>query len=110
MKTLGGLDKQYYFRQLFFATLMGGFVLTMARSIEVGQVAFVIVSTLLYPYSRFVYESIVNFIVGNNMFFANAILVLAVKMMTMLMCWAAALFIAPIGLAYLYFRHGQVGK
>jgi hypothetical protein len=67
-----------------------------------------VVNTLLYPYSRFVYESIMNFIMGQNVFFVNALLMLGVKLMTMLLCWAFAIFVAPIGLAYLYYHHSRV--
>lgn len=31
-------------------------------------------------------------------------------MMTMLMCWSLALFIAPLGLAYLYFYHSRAAR
>lgn len=107
-KTLGGLNRQYYFRQLFFGAIIGAVFLFAPKSIALGQCLFVIVTTLLYPYARFVYESIVNFIVGNNVFIGNAILMLSVKMMTMVICWAMAIFIAPVGLAYLYFSHSKV--
>lgn len=110
MKTLGGLEKGYFFRQLFFGSLMGAFMLIMAPSLSFGNMTFAIISTLLYPYSRFVYESIVSFIVGNNVFFGNAILFLAVKLITIVMCWAMATLIAPVGLVYLYLRNSKVGS
>ncbi|WP_256857306.1 hypothetical protein [Xanthomonas axonopodis] len=69
--------------------------------------ALLAVNTLLYPYSRFVYESIVGYIMGGNVFFVNAILMLFVKLMTMAICWSFAIFIAPIGLLYLYVHHSQ---
>ena len=73
----------------------------------IGVLVFTIISTLLYPYSRFVYESIVGFVMGENVFFVNAIFMLMAKFFTMAMCWAAAIFIAPIGLAYLYYHHSK---
>lgn len=111
-KTLGGLSPQYYFRQLFFSLLVASFVLFMfsqgGKSIQIGMLLFVIISTLLYPYSRFVYESVVGFIMGNNVFFINAFVMLFAKFFTMMMCWAFAIFVAPIGLAYLYYHHSKV--
>jgi hypothetical protein len=77
------------------------------RSIPVGLLIFSIISTLLYPYSRFVYESIVGFIVGNHVFFVNTIPLVITKFFTMALCWGAAIFIAPVGLAYLYFHHSK---
>jgi len=110
-KTFGGLSTQYYFRQLFFGLAIAAFIFFMStqggHSMPMGMVFLTVVSTLLYPYSRFVYESILNFIMGNNVFFVNATFMLIIKFMTMAMCWAFALLIAPIGLAYLYYHHSK---
>lgn len=75
--------------------------------IAFGAILILIANTFLYPYSRFVYESIVDFIIGNNTFFANAIFMMFVKMTTMLLCFLLAIIIAPIGLLYLYFYHSR---
>lgn len=73
----------------------------------IGILVFTIFSTLLYPYSRFVYESIIGFIMGENVFIVNAILMLFAKFFTMAMCWVFAIFVAPVGLAYLYYHHSK---
>jgi hypothetical protein len=66
-----------------------------------------VVNTFLYPYSRYVYEGITRFILGENLFIINAGVMLLAKLLTMALCWAAAVFIAPIGLAYLYSHHSK---
>jgi hypothetical protein len=113
-KTLGGLSPQYYFRQFFFGLLVAAFVFFMStqggRTMSASMLFFTIVSTLLYPYSRFVYESIVGFIMGSNVFFVNIIFLLVIKFFTMAICWAFALFVAPVGLAYLYYHHSKVER
>ncbi|WP_448682598.1 hypothetical protein [Pseudomonas nicosulfuronedens] len=107
--TLGGLSAQYYFRQLFFGSLFlaimvwGQFM--NPQKIRIDFLAFSVLCTLLYPYSRFVYERIVGFIVGDNVFFWNAGFMLMVKAFTMMICWMFSIFIAPIGLIYLFFYH-----
>ncbi len=110
-KTLGGLSRQYYFRQFFFGLLVAAFVFFLStqggRSMPTSVLLFTVVNTLLYPYSRFVYESLVGFIMGQNVFFMNAILMLIAKFVTMTSCWAFAIFVAPLGLAYLYFHHSK---
>ena len=110
-KTLGGLSGQYYIRQFLFGLVFPAFAYFMASrnpdAIAVSGIIFCMVNTLLYPYSRFVYESIVGFIMGENLFFVNAILMLFVKLTTMAICWSLAIFIAPIGLAYLYYHHSK---
>jgi predicted membrane protein len=110
-KTFGGLSTPYYFRQLFFSLIIAAFLIITGtqdgRSIPLRSLFFIMVSTLLYPYSRFVYESIAGFIIGNNVFFVNALVLLATKFITMLMCWTFALLVAPVGLLYLYFHHSR---
>lgn len=65
---------------------------------------FTVLNTLLYPYSRFVYEKILGFIIGDNVFYGNAIIVLLFKLFTMWLCWFFAFVVAPAGLIYLYFN------
>lgn len=120
-KTLGGLSKQYYFRQLVFGLILFalvGFFLFGETSPDGGSNAtfsfssliFLIISTLLYPYSRFVYETVVGFFMGDNVFFGSALSMMIAKFVSMIMCWVCAILIAPIGLLYLYFHHSKQEK
>jgi len=113
-KTLGGLSMQYYFRQFFFGLAIAAFIFFMStqggRSMSVGMLFFTVVSTLLYPYSRFVYESVIGFVMGESVFFVNAIFMLFTKFITMAMCWVFAIFVAPIGFAYLYYHHSKAER
>jgi hypothetical protein len=110
-KTFGGLSPAYYFRQFFFGFVIGAVVIYLAtrspHSVPISTVALLVVNTLLYPYARFVYESIMNFILGQNTFYLNAIVLLFFKLLTMALCWSFAIFIAPVGLAYLYLHHSK---
>lgn len=109
--TFGGLTPSYYARHLFFGALFAAFFIYMkSRSpigIDFATASLSVVSTLLYPYSRFVYESVLGFIMGRNVFFVNALLMLAAKVFTMFLCWFLAIFIAPLGLLYLYWFHSR---
>ena len=113
-KTFGGLTKQYYFRQLFFGALFAAIIVFMTSRGNHPPMywlwAFAVICTLLYPYSRYVYESVVGFIMGENVFFTSAIFMMLIKYLTMSLCWVFAIFIAPIGLAYLYFHHTKQEK
>ncbi len=110
-KTFGGLSAQYYFRQFIFGLLVSAFVFYMStqggKNIQLGALAFITLNTFLYPYARFVYESVVGFVMGENVFFINAIFMLITKFITMSMCWVLSIFIAPVGLAYLYYHHSK---
>ena len=71
------------------------------------MIAFSVVCTFLYPYSRFVYESTIDFIIGDNEFYTETEVVLTFKVFTMMACWLFSALIAPIGLSYLYFYHSK---
>jgi hypothetical protein len=108
-RSLGGLSFRYYFRQLFFGFVIAVLSIFMqnqtGRPLPVFVWVFFIINTFLYPYSRFVYERIIGFILGENVFYVNTIVMLVVKYITMSLCWGLALLIAPIGLVWLYFYH-----
>ena len=112
-KTFGGLSREYYFRQFVFGLIWPAItVLAFTHGTHHDQmpaklVFSLIVNTVLYPYSRFVYDSIAGFIQGGNIFFLPILVLLGWKAFTMLLCWACAIFVAPIGLAYLYYHHSK---
>lgn len=110
-KTFGGLTTQYYMRNLFFGSLFpAALILTMYlgnNPFNYQALPVLTINTLLYPYSRFVYESVIGFIIGNNVFFVNPMLMLFTKTMTMIFCWGLAIFVAPIGLIYLYYINSK---
>ncbi|RUR15306.1 hypothetical protein ELY21_14765 [Legionella sp. km535] len=106
LKTFAGIPLENYFRHLAFGLIFPViFFLIMLKghSFPINAIFYCIINTILYPYSRFIYESFVNFILGNNMFIVNALLLLLIKTFTITLCWAGAIFIAPIGLIYLYY-------
>lgn len=113
-KTLGGLNGSYYFRYFVFGALISFLVICIARQnpngVNTSTYIFYIVNAILYPYARFVYERVIGFIMGDNIFFTNAIIMLGAKLITMVLCWMFSIFIAPIGLAYLYYHHTKAAK
>ena len=113
-KTFSGLSREYYFREfifgLIFVVLFFYPYYTKGMTIPpIGVILTAILSQILYPYSRFVYHSITDFIFGNNMFIVNAFPMLILKFL-MMICWFFAIFIAPIGLLYLYYHHTKEEK
>ena len=109
--TFGGLKASYLIRQYLFAICLALFfynILSENRHVlTFGEMAILMINTALYPYSRFVYESIIEFIVGENTFYVSAPLMLVVKLVTMIICWSAAILISPFGLTYIYFRNNR---
>ncbi|HGJ5890498.1 MAG TPA: hypothetical protein ACHBZA_03860 [Arsenophonus apicola] len=113
-KTLGGLDNSYYFRHFFFGALISVIIFWLVNynssGIPASIIIMTIINTLLYPYSRFVYEQIISFIIGDHIFYFEIKWMLTAKFMTMIICWAFSIFIAPFGLFYLYYYHSKQEK
>lgn len=112
-RSFGGLPPGYYIRQFLFGLLFPAVLfLSSTRgkavlALPVHLQAILALDTLLYPYARFVYESVAGYIVGDTVVVIPAFLYGAVKLFTMLLCWGFAFFIAPVGLVWLYFRNGR---
>ena len=109
INTFGGLKPSYLIRQYIFGICLALFFANMnmqgGRELSLGVMSMLVINTALYPYSRFVYESVIEFILGDNTFYVNAIVMLFAKIMTMFICWVAAIFVAPVGLAFIYYKN-----
>lgn len=85
--TFGGLSSSYYIRQFIFGCLLAAIPLSLTlnseKSVTVGFIVFTIVSTVA---------------------------LLVAKAITMILCFSFAIFVAPIGLMYLYFYHRKQAK
>lgn len=110
-KTFGGLSGPVYLRHFLFGAVIAALLITVSlsgnHSANYGFIAFALINTALYPYARFVYESVVGYIVGDNQFYFNAVTFVIAKYFTIVMCWAFAIFIAPVGLLYLFIRNSK---
>ena len=114
-----GLQPAYYLRHFILISPLPLFILTHTHLTDVHThmivwsqiqgVALITVSWFLYPFSRFVYESVVNWIMGDNIFIANALIWLIAKLFTMALCFSFAIFLAPIAWIYIfwYFKFGD---
>lgn len=113
-KTLGGLKGSYYIRHFIFGALISTALIYITlqnpHGIRYENITFFIINALLYPYARFVYEQVIGFILGENIFFINAMVMITAKIVTMILCWGFLIFIVPLGLAYLYYYHSKSDK
>ncbi len=109
-KTFGGLSLDYYFRHLIFSLFLTILFIFLVEEYSIELFAFSFFNTFLYPYSRFAYRSSINHLSGNQGLIINPFLILVIKFFTMLLCWSLALFIAPMGLLFLFLYHTQQAK
>lgn len=109
-RTLGGLALHYYITKFLFAgVLFAGVMFIVAQSgnaLNNEKIAFLVVCTFLYPYSRFIYETIF----GGKFLVINVVLLFIPKLLGILLCWVYAMIIAPIGLVYLYYHHSHASR
>ena len=73
-KTFGGLSASYYLRHLFFGAIFTALFIALMYSggdKRIFSYIIFIANTFLYPYSRFVYESVADFVFGDNVFFVK---------------------------------------
>lgn len=110
VRSFGGLSLRYYVRQLllglffpvFFALKHGAMLLALPVHLQVVLVF----NTLLYSYSRFVYESVTGYVIGDTVITFPFLVFAILTVFTMIFCWCFAILVAPVGLAWLYFRNG----
>jgi len=102
------LIRSYLIGLIFFALIVG-----MALSAEtksgtpVGLLAFGTLSTLLFPFAKLVWDELRDLAFGNNVIFMNAIFLFMLKWFVNGFLWAFAIFVAPVGILYLWFRTRQ---
>ncbi|MGL0936135.1 hypothetical protein ACSTEA_22540 [Vibrio vulnificus] len=108
LSAFGGLDKSYLIKQYAIGILVCVIYALIVRKYGQGFGLYAVVTfslnTLLYPYSRYLFESLVKFVFGNTRFDKGAGILIAIKLLSIVFCWSAALFIAPFGLLYIHFR------
>jgi len=83
----------------FFFKYVGG------GELEPVIFVFLAISALLYPYSKFVYDSIMNFLLGGRAWAMPTIIYLPWAFFTRYFLWAGAFIVAPIGILFLYIYH-----
>jgi len=112
-KTFGGLTKDYYLRHFLISLVFPAIFLyafhAANRPAQFGP-AFLLLSvfainSLLFPYAYYAYQSVVRSIKGERLIIVNVLGLLIGKALSIAVCWAFAIYIAPFGLASLYFRN-----
>lgn len=118
--TFLGLENRYHIRNLIIGALFvilswGVLDYSLAAasvSIEDSYIyivkAYFVVCALLYPYSKFAYDWVWDFLFGESEWFVGGLLLLIVwyfKLIIRLMLYTLSIFIAPIGLIILYFEN-----
>lgn len=115
---LRGLKPSYYWRHFVLGAIVPVIIIGLQiyacfsnSEISTGTAVIGILSyiagalflLILYPFSRFAYESIVEFVMGNNVIISNALLFLTYKYISYAILLCFSFVIAPIGMIILFF-------
>lgn len=105
------MTTHYYMRQLMFACALFAFACTtQGKHLTSATFAFLTASTLLYPFAKYLYDSMMGFLMGNNLFILPAVPHLIIKGMMVLLLWFGALLFAPFGIALVNHQRLKASK
>lgn len=102
------LVRSYLIGLIFFALIV---VMTFGAEnrsgTPIGLLVYAALSTLLFPFAKLVWDELRDLAFGNNIVLMNAIFLFMLKLFINLFLWAFAIFVAPLGILYLWFRSRQ---
>lgn len=107
-RILNGVERTYLIRAwligaCFFALMV--VVAFQAKSgAQVAPLLYFAVCTLLFPFSKLVWDELKNLILGQNLFLMNALILVVLKLFINALLWGFAPFVAVIGIGYIWYR------
>lgn len=116
--SFGGLTKEYYLRNIFIGSIFGICAWYLIDTLEKGSSnpkglstiitikILIVLNSVLYPYSKFMYDSIWGVVLGDRVYAysINPISIFFILIMRYL-CWAFAIVLAPLGLIIIYLKN-----
>lgn len=112
-RIFGGVRTSYLIRAYLIGAIFFALMIAVSLSAETkngtpyGAIAFAALSTVLFPFAKLVWDELRDLAFGNNMIFMNAILLFMLKWFVNAFLWTFAIFVAPVGILYLWFRTRQ---
>lgn len=112
-KTFLRLRPNYYFKNMAFSVIVTGAFLYLLYTqglllssppLQWFLLAF---NALMYPYSIFLFDSLLSFFMGNKTYQTSASFYFMFRLLAMVICYLFAILISPVGLIHLYARYGK---
>ncbi len=102
------LNASYLMRQYVFGFICYALLIYINKDTLNAQIIVILtISLLLYPFAMFVYDSIVNFLLGDNIVFKSLGLTIILGVIKTVGIFVFSIFIAPVGIIYLYLTRGK---
>lgn len=108
--SLKGLSRSYYWESFIKGAIVP--VILVAIYIYAGKSSLSqilqfslgwLVLLIFYPFSKFVYDTLMNFLMGNTIFITNVVLLFLWRYFVYAILLCFSIFIAPIGWIILFF-------
>lgn len=111
-RIFGSVQPRYLIRAYVLSAAFMAFMTWMMLSLDgakpmhyrAATLAVFGVGALLFPFSKLVWDEIKRVMMGETVFFMNAILLMVLKVLVNFFLWGFSIFIAPLGILYLWFR------
>jgi len=115
-RTFGALRPAYMIRAyvigaIFFACMVWLRLQTPdahGNTDKVMLLIYLFVCTLLFPFAKLIWDELRNVALGSNFFVMNAVILVFLKLLVNMMLWFFAVFVAPLGVLYLWYRSREV--
>ena len=113
-RIFGGISTQYMVRAYVLGAIFFGLVVVLLTSglkpdgAGTGRMAVLIgyfaICTLLFPFSKLVWDQLKAMALGETFLILPVIFLYPAKFIVNYLLWGFALFVAPFGMAYIWFK------
>lgn len=107
-RILNGVERTYLIRAWLIAACFFALMAVVAfqnkNGVQVAPLIYFAICTLLFPFSKLVWDEIKALVMGQNIIFMNALILMLLKVFINALLWSFAPFIAVIGIGYIWYR------
>lgn len=110
-RIFGSVDRAYLTRAYIIGiAIFALYAFGLSRGAQPAPLAIwlvLAVDTLLFPFSKLVWDEVMALLLGRNMFILPAMFLMLAKLVINVALWAGAIFVAPLGILWLWYRSRQ---
>lgn len=109
-RTFGATQPAYLIRSYVIGFVFSALMIWMmlqspnGDGIKGAPALYFLLCTLCFPFVKLVWDELRNLLLGDNFFLMNALFLMVLKLFVNIFLWGFAIFIAPSGLLYPWFR------
>ncbi len=115
-KMFDGIDTTYLFKSYFFAALVFSFFLfsifyvSEGSNVSIFFLMFLALSFFLFPFATIAWDDLITTLMSGHVLILPLPIMLIWKLVKIFTLFMFAIFIAPLGIIYIYFAKGHHRK